>query len=104
MVVEAVSNERRTNKRFIRLASCTLIQFENHWVGQIINLSKKGVLVRTRQALELESDQMTVHVELNNGHSVLMHCEVVHRRRNIVGLKWQAQNLDEAERLELLLA
>lgn len=103
MAKEAGETERRVARRHSRIASCTLIQFENHWVGQLINLSSKGVLVKTRHPLTLESDQLTVHIELNNGETILMHGEIAHRRRNIVGLKCQPRNDADADTLAQLM-
>lgn len=103
MFIEMTDNERRIARRHNRLASCTLIQFENHWVGHVINLSNKGVLIKTRQAIALESDQLTVHIELKNGETILMHGEVIHRRRNIIGLNCEPHNPADAQILAQLV-
>lgn len=103
MFTEMFDTERRIARRYNRLASCTLIQFENHWVGHVINLSSQGVLIKTRHAIALESDQLTVHIELKNGETILLHGEVAHRRRNIIGLNCQAHNpADEAVLAQLV--
>lgn len=104
MSIEAAGTDRRIAKRYSRLASCTLIQFENHWVGHVVNLSSRGVLIKTRHALDLESDQLTVHIELKTGETILMHGEVVHRRRNIIGLNCQPESSQDADALAQLIS
>lgn len=104
MFTKVAHSERRLAQRYKRRSSCTLIQFENHWVGHVLNLSSKGVLIRTRQVLALESDQLTVHIELKNGQTVLMHGVVAHRRHNVIGLHCQPDNDVDARYLAQMMA
>lgn len=104
MFTDANNSERRLAQRYSRLASCTLIQFENHWVGHVVNLSSKGVLIKTRQTLALESDQLTVHIELKNGQTLLMHGVVAHRGRYVIGIDCQPDNDVDATSLAQLMS
>lgn len=95
--------ERRILPRHEHRTSCTLIQFENSWLGRLINVSTQGVLVELQEPCALESDVLTLHIELSSGSTILLHGEVVHANERMLGLKCSPHDFHSAETLKQLI-
>lgn len=96
--------EKRPFSRVAFSAPTTLIQGDQHWSTEALDISLKGVLLALPDSVQLNEGQpVDVEIRLSEQFEIDMHCRIAHREAGHIGLACLSIDLDSIQHLRRLV-
>ncbi len=97
-------DEKRTEPRIPYRGSGTIITPLGNWHVYLLNISLHGALVALLEPHSIETeDIISLHLELRDGSTIIMHGQVSHIQEHYLGLACQPNAPGDEERMRALV-